>query len=461
MRGPTDDDAFATGVRRIREQFEVPAGFPDAVLVAAEKAATKGPGRGHVERTDVEFVTLDPATSTDLDQAFAISRDGDDVMLQYAIADVGHFVTPGDALDTEAWARGVTVYVPGEKAPLYPPVLSEDAASLLPDAPKPAVVFLVRIASDGAATLAGAERAIIRSRAKLAYDAVRLEDLPPDFAELSDRIGRAEIARDSPRVDFPEQEIEIGDDGRWELVVRPRLLSEDQNAGMSLATNLAVADALHAAKTGLFRVMPEPTDRSLGPLRHSARAFGLDWPRDMNLLEFQRTLPADDPRTAAFLIVVRRASGGASYAPYQEGTTPWHAAMAATYAHATAPLRRLADRYVVEAALAVANGRAVPDDVEAAFERLPQAMEDGEDRANRVDAAVLDLAEAVLLSSRVGEAFDGVVVDEDDRGALVQLTDPAVIARVTARKVNPGDDVRVEVLGVDLERRSVELGRVG
>ena len=67
------------------------------------------------------------------------------------------------------------------------------------------------------------------------------------------------------------------------------------------------------------------------------------------------------------MLAIRRAGQGASYVPYREGVVPWHSAMAATYAHATAPLRRLADRYVVMATLAIANGRAVPDTVSAAF----------------------------------------------------------------------------------------------
>jgi exoribonuclease R len=460
MQVPGDEDAFAGGLARIREQFQVPAAFPPEVVAAAEATVSKGPGPEHVDRTDVAFVTLDPASATDLDQAFAIARDGEDVVLRYAIADVGWFVRPGDALDREAWRRGVTIYLPDAKAPLYPPLLSERAASLLPDGPRPAVVFVVRIGVDGGAVLEGAERAVIRSRAKLAYETVGEDDLPPDFAELSARIARAEAARDSPRVEFPEQEVERTEGGRWQLVIRPRLPSEDRNAGMSLATNLAVAAALHAAGTGLFRVMAEPTERAIARLRHTARAFGLTWPADLDLLQFQRTLPVDDRRTDAFLLAVRRASGGAAYEPFVAGARPWHAAMAATYAHATAPLRRLADRYVVEAALAVANGDPVPDAVQAAFATLPEAMASGETVANRVEGAVIDLAEAVLLAGHVGDTFAGLVVDEDDRGALVQLTDPAVLARVAASRVDPGDEVRVKVESVDVPTRSVRLVRV-
>ena len=109
----------------------------------------------------------------------------------------------------------------------------------------------------------------------------------------------------------------------------------------------------------------------------------------------------------------------------------------------------------------MANGRPVPDDVQAAFAGLPAAMARGESQANRVDAAVIDLAEAVLLAGRVGEVFDAVVVDEDRRGTVIQLRDPAVLARVAAHRVDPGEDVRVRITAVDVNARSVHVERVG
>jgi exoribonuclease R len=140
---------------------------------------------------------------------------------------------------------------------------------------------------------------------------------------------------------------------------------------------------------------------------------------------------------------------------------PWHAAVAATYAHATAPLRRLGDRYVIEAALAVANGLPVSDELQAAFAKLPEVMERAETRADRVDSAVIALAEAVWLAGRVGQSFDAVVVDEDQHGLVIQLADPAVLARIEAHQVDPGDDVRVVLASVDVDARQVEFTRVG
>ena len=448
------------GLTRIREQFHVPSGFPPAVALAAVQAAARHPGADHVDRTDRPFVTLDPAGSTDLDQAFALERAGGDVVLHYAIADVGFFVQGGDPLDVEAWRRGVTIYMPDQRARLYPAALSEGAASLLPDGPRPAVVFTVRVDEQGEVRLDGVERALVHSRAKLAYETVRPDELPPELAELARRMTLAEERRHAPRVEFPDQEL-TRVDGRWALRFDLRLESEDTNAGMSLATNLAVADALLAADTGLFRVMAEPSAAAVGRLRHAARAFGLDWPAERPLALFQRSLRTDDPRAAAFLIAVRRAGGGASYQSFRSGVTPWHAAMAATYAHATAPLRRLADRFVVEAALAVAGGQPVPDDVQAAFVELPDAMAAAEGRAADVERAVIDLAEAVVLAGREGEVFDAVVVDEDRRGAVVQLAEPAVMARVTARRVDPGSEVGVRLVTADPTARRVEFERVG
>lgn len=448
-----------TGLDEIRDELDIGTTFPDEVLEAASVAARREPGPDHVDRTDERFVTLDPASSVDLDQAFAIGRSGDDVVLHYAIADVGWFVRPGDALDREAFDRGVTVYLPDERTPLYPPVLSEGAASLLPGGDRPAVVFRVLVDPAGRSRLDGVQRAVIRNHAKLAYDAVGPDDLPADFGELHRRISQAEAARGAPRVEFPEQEFDRSDGG-FALTFRPRLPSEEQNAALSLATNLAVADALHAAGTGLFRVMPAVDERAMGRLRHSARAFDLDWPTDVRLDVFERSLPRDDPRTSAFLLAVRRAAGGASYAPFDPEERPWHAAIAATYAQATAPLRRLQDRYVVEAALAVANDRPVPDDVVAAFERLPSAMSRAEQRAGRAEREAVELAEAALLAGREGVIFDAVVVDAGEWGAEIQIRDPAILTRISARRVDPGDDVRVRLVAAEPAARRTEFERV-
>lgn len=460
MKALRDPDCLlADGLAAIRAQFRVPLGFPPAVEAAAQQAAQR-PLAAHADWTAVPFVTLDPAGSIDLDQAFALEPAGADWLLHYAIADVGWFVADDDPLDREAWARGETTYLPDGKAALYPRVLSEAAASLLPDGPRPAVVFTTRIDPDGRARLQGVVRAVIRSRAKLAYETVRADDLPAGFAEVSRRLAAADNRRGAARVDPPEQEVERDASGHFTLRLRPLGWAERHNAALSLATNLAVAEALLAAQTGRFRVMDRPAPAAEARLRHTAKAFGLDWPREASLTQFERLLDPAEPRAAAFMLAVRRAGTGASYVPYQPGVIPWHAAMAATYCHMTAPLRRLADRHVIAAALALAHGRAVPPEVEAAFARLGPVMDKAGARSSQIERAVVDLAEAAILAGREGESFAAVVTDLGESGARFQLCDLPVVARTTAHRVRPGDRIAVRLEAADPLRREVRFARL-
>lgn len=443
---------LAEGLAEIREQFHLPFEFPPEVLAAADEAAA-APIGGHIDRTDIPFVTLDPQSSTDLDQAFAIEQAGADLILRYAIADVSAFVAPVGPVDAEAWARGETFYLPDGRIGLYPPVLSEAAASLLPDGPRPAIIFSVRVEPGGRSVLDGAERALIHSRAKLGYATVTSADLPPGFDELARRVTAAEDARGAARVEPPQQQVIEEKNGTFHLGFRPMSAIEQSNAALSLACNLAIADLMLSAGTGLFRVMRDPGQRAVSRLRHTATALGLDWPTNLSLDQRARSLDPNERKDALFMLAIRRAGQGATYQPFTAGERPWHSAMAATYAHGTAPLRRLADRYVNEAALALSNGKPVPGWVADAFPLLAPVMNRADARANQVDGAVIELAEAVVLRPRVGETFEGCVVDVDDRGARVQLCEEPVLTRIADGALKLGDRIRLRLVEANPKRR--------
>ncbi len=452
------DRLLGEGLAAIRAQYAVPAAFPPRVLAEAEATKDRAP-TAHADWTQREFVTLDPATSTDLDQAFTIAPAGADLILHYALADIGWFIPAGGTMEAEAWRRGLTLYLPDDRARLYPPVLSEGVASLLPNGPRPAIVASVRCAANGTVRLDGVTRAIIRSRAKLAYESVDIGAVP-HLADFAVRMKRSEDARGAARVDPPEQEVERSADGTFHLSFRPWLPSETANAGLSLAANMAIAQALFAAKTGLFREMAPPDARAIARLRNTARALGLTWPVNATLLQFERTIDPTTRGGAAFQLAARRAGSGADYLPFTEGHTPWHAALGATYTHATAPMRRLADRYVLEAVLEIANGRPVPSACVDAFVRLPKVMDVADAREGAIDRAVIDLAEIALLHGHEGGTFAAVVTDLDERGARIQLCDRPVVARVDAHRVASGDDLRVRLVTADPVKRILRFERV-
>src|SRR5215207_5622148 len=165
-------DRLQAALDALHTELEVPKGFLAEVRAEAARAAASAhePRR---DLTDIPFVTIDPPTSMDLDQAVHLSGGGSGYLVRYAIADVAAFVVPGGAVDREAHSRGMTVYGPDRRAPLHPLELSEGAASLLPDVERPALVWELRLDAAGSLTSTSLTRAMIRSRAKLSYERVQ------------------------------------------------------------------------------------------------------------------------------------------------------------------------------------------------------------------------------------------------------------------------------------------------
>src|SRR5690606_37236308 len=142
-----------------------------------------------------------------------------------------------------------------------------------------------------------------------------------------------------------------------------------------------------------------------------------------------------------------------------------HAALAAQYTHATAPLRRLVDRYTGEVCLALSAGEPVPQWVLDALPDLPATMQTSSQRAGRYENAVLDLAEAIALAPRVGETFEGAVVEvygKDPRRGDIMLAGPAILARIESDADLPlGDRVRARLVEADPGSRRIRFAFAG
>ena len=442
--------ALRDGFEAIRREAGVPERFGAAAQAEAEAAATAGPRAGG-DRVDLPFVTIDPPGSRDLDQALHIARHGDGHRVSYAIADVGAFVAPGGALERESRERAVTVYAPDRKAPLHPPVLSEAAASLLPGEWRPAVLWTLDLDARGEPTATEVRRAQVRSTAQHTY-----EDVPADVRELLAEVGERRMAlereRGGVRLNVPEQEV-VRQDGSWTVHYRVPLATEDHNAQVSLLTGMAAARLMLDAGTGILRTQTLPDERSLARLRRQARALGVEWPEGEPYPEFVRRLDPADPAHAALMHEATGVGRGAGYTAF-DGEPPAdaeHFAIAAPYAHATAPLRRLQDRFVSECCLAACAGAPVPGWVRAGLAALPEAMAAGGRRAGAVERGVIDLVEAVVLAGREGERFDAVVIDD----RLVQLRDPAVRGKVEEGCPEPGTELSVRLERADPASRTV------
>ena len=459
------------GLERLADQVGLPTSFPAGALAEAEAAAERGVdlGLGYADDTAVPFVTIDPEGSTDLDQALHIERAGTGYEVWYAIADVGGWVPPGGALDAETHARGQTFYAPGRRFPLHPPVLSEAAASLLADGtPRPAQVWRISLDSAGAVLESGVHRGLVVSTAKLSYAGVQKmldEGTAPEPLQLLAEVGklreRQEIDRGGVSLNLPEQEIRT-DGGQWTVAFRAALPVEGWNAQISLLTGICAAEIMQNAGVGLLRTLPPADPQSIKRLRQVARSLQIPWPASMGYPDFVRSLDTNEPTHEAMMNSCATLFRGAGYTvidPDQPERAQVHAALATHYAHVTAPLRRLVDRYAGEVCLALCADQAVPQWVLAALDELPSDMGGSDARAKKFERGVVDLVEALVLHGRVGEVFEGTIIElnvdrgpgEQDRG-VVSIPQLAIEAPVNGAGLKLGEEFELVLQTVDVDR---------
>jgi exoribonuclease R len=452
----------------LREELGVPGEFS---AEAASQAATVAshPPLHELDRTDIEFITVDPPGSKDLDQAVHISRHDDGYLVSYAIADVAAFVEAGSPLDGQTRARGETYYFPDARVPLHPPILSEGAASLLAGQPRAAVLWQITLDRYGRPAATTVQRAMVRSHAQWDYASLQQAidtDAAPLAVQLLPEVAslRQQLARDRHAINLglAEQEVLPSPSGEWELEFRAPLPVEDANAEISLLTGVCAAQLMIEGRVGLLRTLPPPSDATVAALRSIAPALGVDWPADREPGDVLAGLDLSNPQHAAFAEHASSLLRGAGYVSF-DGNLPdqqLHAGIGAPYAHVTAPLRRLADRFATEVCLALAAGQAVPDWVRRALPTLPAAMSSADRLAHTVDRAVVDATEAFLLADRIGQKFDAVVLETDAKGGVIAVDEPAVRAQCSGENLPVGQRITAVLDEADVHRRSVRFSRV-
>jgi exoribonuclease R len=452
----------------IRDELEIPDAFPSAALVEAEHRAHERPS-GRWDATDLPLVTIDPPGSLDLDQALAVEDRGEGWRVHYAIADVAWWVRPGGAVDAEARRRTQTFYAPDRRVPLHPPALGEAAASLLPDGPRPAVLWTIDVAGDGTIAHTDVRRPMVRSRAQLTYGGVQelvvASSLPEPLRPLP-ALGEALLddarRRGAIELGLPEQEVVRDGDGAWTLVLRPDLPVERWNAQISLLTGRAAAALMIEAGIGILRTLPPPDPATFPRLRRAARSLGIDASADIHPGQLLADLDTSRPQHAAFADLAAELLRGAAYRTVRSAAVAelGHGGVGAPYAHVTAPLRRLVDRFATEVCLAHAAGSAVAEWVEEALENLPVVMADGDRRARTLDRAVVDATEAFVLADRVGHTFEAHVVEAGEDYGTVVLEHPPVRARCDGGELPLGRAIEVRCTEADVAARRVRFVRV-
>jgi exoribonuclease R len=338
------------------------------------------------------------------------------------------------------------------------------------------VLWTIDLDQRGEIAAVRVERAIVRNRRALDYAGAQAHldgGGTDDQLRLLAEVGAARLDRERDRggvsLTLPEQVVERHGD-HYGLRFDTTVDVERWNAQLSLTTGLAAASLMLEHGVGVLRTLPPASPETLASLRSASIALGVAWPEGTSYPDWVRALDPARPRDAAMMVAASRTLRGAGYLALDgaatdrpAGEVPTHAAIAAPYAHVTAPLRRLVDRFGTECVLAGSAGRRPPGWVLDALPALPDEMERAAARAGGVDRACVDLVEAAVLAHREGELVAAAVTSmRKDGEAVVQLTEPAVIAVAAAPAgTSAGDAVTVRVVRADPATRSLELEIAG
>jgi ribonuclease R len=489
---PDADFAAVTWRRRL------PVDFPAKVLAEAETIEAEPSLEELGRRVDLRskpFVTIDPATARDHDDAVCVEAlPAQRTRLWVAIADVAHYVREGSALDLEALRRGNSVYFPDRAIPMLPHRLSGEICSLYPQVDRLAMVVELELAASGEVERRSFYPGVIRSRARLTYEqAATVMERSGDggiadseirhqlggLAALGATLTERRFAAGSIDFDLPTAEIVLGDDGHpMDIVEAPRTLAHRAIEECMLVANRAVADALSAAKIpAIYRIHDPPEPEKIELLCELLAAFGLLERRDarsLSALEIARAVQrvAGRPEERLVNLVALRSMRQARY----DETNRGHFALAfESYTHFTSPIRRYADLVVHRALKDLLEGRSLAASRAAARETLMGSIAARVSWRERIamdaEREMIDLKKCAFMASRVGEEYDGTITGVAKHGFYVTL-DPffveglvhvsrlndyvvldershALVARRTRERWRLGDRLRIRVDDVD------------
>jgi len=462
----------------------IPTEFPREVLDQAESAKPADP-RGRTDLRRIPLLTIDPEDARDHDDAVWAAPDDDPknpggFVALVAIADVSHYVTPGSALDREAYKRGNSVYFPDRVVPMLPEALSADLCSLKEGVDRACLAVRMVFDRSGRKRQHEFMRGIMRSAARLTYaQAQRAFDGKPD-AHISD-IAKHTLAdlwrcyhimtierklRDPLDLDLPERRIIIGEDGKVKSIAfRERLESMKLIEEFMVLANVAAAEALEQRRSALiYRVHDTPTKEKLFGFSDFLRTIGITFAKGQVLKPgvFNRILAQakGGAHEAVMNDVVLRTQAQAVYAPDNVGHFGLNLAR---YAHFTSPIRRYAD-LVVHRALIRAHRFGNDGLTDRDLGRLGEVADHISMTERRAMAAERDSTDryvAAFMEDRVGSTFDARITGVTRFGLFVRLGDTGAEGLVPIRALGSEffrHDEKAHALIGDRSRTRYKLG---
>ncbi len=426
----------------------IPHEFRRETIEEAQAARPAGLDAHREDWREVPLVTIDPVDAKDHDDAVYARPDTDPknpggFVIDVAIADVAHYVTPGSALDREALGRGNSVYFPDRVVPMLPERISNDLCSLKPGVDRPAIAVRMVIGADGRKREHRFHRVLMRSFAKLHYAQVQAAcDGHPDdttepllalviapLYEAYRALKRARDERGPLDLDLPERKIVLKPDNTIDRVISPaRLDAHRLIEEFMILANVAAAETLERAHTPLvYRVHDEPTPEKFHALREFLQTLDISFAKTgaMRPERFNHILARVKGRDTEKLIneIVLRSQAQAEYSAENYGHFGLNLRR---YAHFTSPIRRYADLIVHRAlirALKLGDGGLPNAEDTRSLGEMATKISAAERRAMAAERETVDRLIAHHLADRIGATFTGHIGGVTRSGLFVKLDD--------------------------------------
>jgi ribonuclease R len=487
----------------VMAKYALPDAFPEEVeaeAAAVPQAVGEADLRGRTDFRSWPTVTVDPETARDHDDAISLDKlPNGHWRLAVHIADVAHYVRPGTLLDQEAYLRGTSVYFPDRVVPMLPHALSSGICSLVDGQDRLTQTVVMDLDAKGRVTKALFHDGVIKSAARMSYQQVQkivdgdaelraayapLVGLFEGMDELAKLMRRRRYERGSLDFDIPEAKLVLNAAGEMTgIIATERLDSMKVIEEFMLAANEAVAERLHETGTpGLFRVHESPDADRVEEFCELVASLGYRIPTSL-----------EEMRPQDFQLVLRQIEGKpeeklVSYlllrtmklARYHEENLGHFGLATEMYAHFTSPIRRYPDLVVHRALRGLQHGEEPAPELHDALPEMGLHLSERERKASDAERELIEWKKVRFMADKLGEIFTGYVTGVQSFGLFVELTEIFVQGLVhvssmtddyysfnekkhmlsgesTKKVYRLGDQVKVQVARVDLERRQIDF----
>jgi len=499
--GMPDDPGVDTRV--IIKRYGLESQFSAEASVEAKKALRRISSadlKRRVDHRDWPTVTIDGETAQDFDDAVSIKKlPSGCYRLGVHIADVSHYVRPGSAVDADARSRGTSVYFPDRAIPMFPPELSNEICCLHPGVDRLTLTVELKYDEKGERKSVRFYPSVIRSDERLTYTLVRriLVDgdvevrkkferlLPPLelMADLCQELRRRRTERGAIDFDLPEPEVMLNLQGVTEDIIRAeRNLAHQIIEEFMIAANEAVARFMEEKGIPfIYRIHEPPKKEAIDEFRRFISHLGYRMRKDTDQSpkELQKVLfdVKGKPEERMVNQILLRSMKWARYSAKNLG----HFGLASdAYTHFTSPIRRYPD-LIVHRLLKWVMSKMEVQIAEEVLANKADHLSDRERVAMEAEREIVDRYRVRFMRERIGEEFEGIISGVTAFGFFVELKDIFVegLVRVTSlpddyyqyhekqyclvgerthKTFRIGDQVKVRVDRVDVERRHIDFG---